>query len=99
MTTPEQWIVFGIFAIIAVGLLFLAALAGAGRFGEMPEPVVDQFIPELPDRPLTPDDLRAAQFGLTLRGYSPQQVDRLLAHAAQQWDADRDDTTRWERTP
>ena len=56
----------------------------------MPEPVVDQFVPELPDRPLTPEDLRTARFGLTLRGYSSQQVDRLLAHAAQQWAADRD---------
>ncbi len=74
---------------LALGVLFLAAVAGAGRLGALPDPVTDEFIPALPERPLTPQDLAGAQFGTVLRGYSPAQVDRLLALAARQWDADR----------
>lgn len=89
MTTPDQWLAFGLFFLLACLVLLGAAFAGAGHFGEMPDPVTDRFIPELPDRPLTPDDLAAAHFATTPWGYSPEQVGRLLAHAAKQWDADR----------
>ncbi len=75
--------------VIAAGVLFLAALAGAGRFGEMPDAVADQFVPELPERGLGPDDLRAARFATVLRGYSPGQVDRLLAAAQRSWEDER----------
>lgn len=89
MTTPEQWIIFGTFAAFAALVLLGAALAGAGRFGEMPPAVVDQFVMQLPDRQLSPTDLTQARFATSLRGYSPEQVDHLLHHAARQWQADR----------
>lgn len=80
--------------VLAAGVLFLAALAGAGRLGEMPDAVVDQFVPELPERGLGPDDLRAARFAITLRGYSPGQVDRLLAAAQRSWLEERNARTQ-----
>ncbi len=93
MTTPDQWLAFGLFGLLACLILLGAAFAGAGRFGELPDPVTDRFVPELPDRPLEPADLSSAHFATVARGYSPEQVDRLLAHAAKQWDADRSATT------
>lgn len=69
---------------LAVGVLFLAAVAGAGAFGEMPEPVVDQFQPSLPMGLLGAEDIRAARFTQTRRGYSPAQVDQLLSRVANQ---------------
>lgn len=95
MTTPDQWLILGVFGAVAVVVLFGAALAGAGRFGELPDAVVDEYLPELPDRPLVPDDLRAARFAVSPRGYSRTQVDRLLARAAAQWDADSDPGASW----
>ncbi len=89
MTTPDQWLIFGAFAVVAALVLFGAALAGAGRFGELPDAVVDEYLPELPDRPLLPADLRSARFAVRARGYSVAQVDRLLVRAAAQWEADR----------
>lgn len=89
MTTPDQWIPFVAAAVVAALILLGAALAGAGRFGEMPPPVSDQFVPEAPDRSVGPDDLRTARFATVFRGYSPAQVDRILARAAEQWAAER----------
>lgn len=89
MTTPQQWLILGVFALIAALVLLGAAIAGSGRFGELPDVVHDQFVPQLPDRPLVPDDLRATQFGFVTRGYSPAQVDRLLQRAADDWDVGR----------
>nr|NLI50699.1 DivIVA domain-containing protein [Propionibacterium sp.] len=85
----------GVFAVMAALVLLGAAFAGAGRFGELPEPVVDEYLPELPDRPLVPDDLRTARFAVRPRGYSRTQVDRLLARAAAQWDADWAPAASW----
>jgi len=71
-----EWFV----AAVVVAGLGVAALAAAGRFGEMrPEPDRDVFAPTLPDdRPLTAADLEQVRFGVTLRGYSMRQVDALL---------------------
>lgn len=85
MTTLDQWLVFGVFAAVAALILLGAAFAGAGRFGELPDPVPDEFLPELPQRALGPSDLASAMFATVARGYSPSQVDRLLARAAEQW--------------
>lgn len=73
----------------AVVILLLAAIAGAGKFGEMPEPVVDFFVRDAPDGVIGPQNLREAMFGMVFRGYSPEQVDRLLAAAAAQWESER----------
>lgn len=72
---------------VAVAVLGLAAVAGTGRFGGMPDAGSDVPGPSFPDGPLTGDDLRGARFGITLRGYSVDQVDSLLARLASQLDA------------
>ena len=67
-------------AIVVVAALGLAAVAAAGRLGEMgAEPVRDTFRQDLPpDRPLTAEDVGRLRFGVTLRGYAMDQVDEVL---------------------
>ncbi len=71
---------------VAVAVLGLAAVAGTGRFGGMPDPVSDVPGPALPDGPLSGDDLRKVRFGVSMRGYSPGQVDAVLSRLADQLD-------------
>ena len=66
-------------AAIAVAALGVAAMAAAGGVGQMSaEPVHDIYRQDLPDAPLTADDLRNLRFGITLRGYAMAQVDDVL---------------------
>ncbi|MCW2811180.1 MAG: DivIVA protein [Friedmanniella sp.] len=77
-------------AVIAVVALGVAAMAAAGRMGQMSdEPVRDTFRPDLPDGPLSAEDLRGVRLGVTLRGYAMDQVDDLIARLATEI-ADRD---------
>jgi DivIVA domain-containing protein len=70
-----EWFV----AVLAVVLLGAAAIAAAGGMGEMSrDPVRDVYRQDLPDRPLTAEDLDGLRFGVTLRGYSMAQVDEIL---------------------
>lgn len=74
-----------VIAVLIALVLLGAALAGVGRFGEMPDAIVDEFAGRSFTGPLTPEDLDAAQFGTTYPGYNRAQVDRLLAEAARSW--------------
>ena len=66
-------------AVIAVAALGVAAMAAAGGMGQMNrEPVYDTYRQDLPDRPLTAQDIRGLRFGITLRGYAMGQVDDVL---------------------
>lgn len=78
-----EWLLW----MVVVVVLGLAAVAGSGRFGSMPDPVYDAPVPQLPDRDLTGDDLRRLQFATVVRGYSMAQVDALLDRLAWQLDA------------
>ena len=72
---PVEWFI----AAIAVAALGVAAMAAAGGVGQMSaEPVHDTYRQDLPDSPLTADDLRNLRFGVTLRGYAMAQVDDVL---------------------
>lgn len=82
-----EWVLWMVVVIVAG----LAAVAGSGRFGSMPEPVRDVPIPQLPDGDLTGDDVRRLQFATVVRGYSMAQVDALLDRLARQLDAASDD--------
>lgn len=75
-----EWFAWGVVVVV----LGLAAVAGSGRFGAMPPPVRDTPAPQLPTGDLGPDDLRRAQFAVTVRGYSMSQVDDLLDRLANQ---------------
>jgi DivIVA domain-containing protein len=66
-------------AVLAIVLLGAAAIAAAGGMGQMSrDPVRDIYRQDLPDRPLTAEDLDGLRFGVTLRGYSMAQVDEIL---------------------
>ena len=70
-------------AALAIVVLGVAAIAAAGGMGEMSrDPIRDTYRQDLPDRPLTADDLAALRFGVTLRGYSMGQVDDILDRLA-----------------
>jgi DivIVA domain-containing protein len=70
-------------AVLAIVILGVAAIAAAGGFGEMSrDPVRDTYRQDLPDRPLTAQDLAGLRFGVTLRGYSMGQVDDILDRLA-----------------
>lgn len=69
---------------LVVVVLAVAAVAGSGRLGEMPPPVHDAPVLDLPAGELTARDLREVQFALTTRGYSTAQVDELLGRLATQ---------------
>ncbi len=72
---PVEWFI----AVIAVAALGVAAMAAAGGMGQMSaEPVHDTYRQDLPDSPLTAEDIRTLRFGITLRGYAMAQVDDVL---------------------
>ncbi|GAA1836743.1 DivIVA domain-containing protein [Microlunatus capsulatus] len=74
-----EWII----AVVAVAALGIAAVAAAGGVGEMSrEPVEDVYRQQLPEGPLSADDVRGARFGTALRGYAMGQVDELLERLA-----------------
>lgn len=77
-----EWLLW----LVVVVILGLAAVAGSGRFGSMPDPVRDVPIPTLPAGDLTGEDLRRLQFATVVRGYSMGQVDALLDRLAWQLD-------------
>lgn len=66
-------------AVIAVAALGVAAMAAAGGMGQMStDPVHDTYRQDLPERPMTGEDIRGLRFGVTLRGYAMGQVDDVL---------------------
>lgn len=67
-------------AVVVVAILGFAAMAAAGRMGEMvPEPFRDTYRQDLAeDRPLQAADLQGLRFAVVLRGYSMCQVDDVL---------------------
>ena len=74
-----EWII----AVVAVAALGIAAVAAAGGVGEMStDPVEDVYRQQLPEGPLSAEDVRGARFGTALRGYAMGQVDELLERLA-----------------
>lgn len=65
----------------ALVVLGLAAMAGTGRFGEMPGPVNDRPRPVLPEVPYGPEYLARLRLPRTTTGYDPGQVDEYLRRA------------------
>ena len=78
---PVEWFI----AAIAVAALGVAAMAAAGGMGQMSaQPVHDTYRQDLPDRPLTAEDISTLRFGITLRGYAMAQVDDVLERLGQE---------------
>src|SRR5918992_5991948 len=79
-------------AVVAVVALGIAAMAAAGGMGQMSrDPVHDTYRQDLPDGPLSPEDIRSLRFGVALRGYAMAQVDDVLDRLAREI-AERDAT-------
>lgn len=77
------------FVALAIVVVAGAVAAMAAGFGTMAgaEPTAAPF-PS--DRELRPGDLLGARFSTAARGYRPDEVDALLARAAQQWERERE---------
>lgn len=71
-----QWVI----VVLVVAVLGVAAVVASGGLGEMRrEPVRDVYRQDLPDRPLTAEDVDALRFATAIRGYAMDQVDDVLA--------------------
>lgn len=71
--------------LVTVGLLGLAALVGAGWFGQMQaEPIRDGYQPPLSPERVTADDLVDIRFATGPLGYDMAQVDELMARIARE---------------
>ncbi len=75
-----EWVI----AALAVVALALAAAASTGWGGGLPNLVDDRVSPELPEGPLSAEDVRGVTFAVVPRGYSMQQVDALLDRLSSQ---------------
>lgn len=69
-------IFFVLLALVAIG--FIAVLA-AGKIGQLQDPVVDRYRPEIPLPPLSVADTENFRFATAVRGYRMQDVDEALA--------------------
>ena len=72
------WVIV-LVAMVAMGI---AAIAGTGRLGEMPEPVTDRPKPLFPDLPFGEDYLSRLRLPVLANGYAVDQVDDLLSACA-----------------
>ncbi|MCL2491035.1 MAG: DivIVA domain-containing protein, partial [Propionibacteriaceae bacterium] len=80
--TPLSWIIVGV-AVVVIGIVILVANR---RMGGMPPVVDDRPGMDLPDTPLTGEDLKGVRFAIVSRGYSMGQVDALLDRLSGQLD-------------
>lgn len=70
-----------VIVVVAIAVLGVAAWAGTGRLGEMPEAVTDRPKPHLPDGPVDAAFLSELSIPLVSTGYNTSQVDaHLRAH-------------------
>ena len=77
-----EWVLW-MFAVLVLGA---GAVVASGRWGSMPGTERDVPHPDLPETPLTGDDLRGLRFAVVTRGYSMDQVDELLDRLSRQLD-------------
>ena len=69
--------------VVAIAVLGVAAWAGTGRLGEMPEPVVDRPKAYIPDGAVDAAFREAVRIPRAVTGYHREQVDDFLAvHAS-----------------
>lgn len=73
------------FVAVAVVVVLGGAAAVAAGVGGGLDPVDRLPGQRLPERDLTPDDLRHLRFELVPRGYRPDEVDALLDRVAAEW--------------
>ena len=65
--------------VVAIAVLGVAAWAGTGRLGEMPETVTDRPKAHIPDGPVDQEFLASVSLPVASTGYRRSQVDYVLA--------------------
>ncbi len=65
--------------VVAVAVLGVAAWAGTGRLGEMPESVTDRPKAHIPDGPVDQEFMETVSLPVASTGYRRSQVDTVLA--------------------
>ena len=73
-----------VFGAVFMVVLALAAWAGTGRLGEMPEPVNDRPKAFIPDLPFGEKFVKQLRLPTVSVGYERTQVDRFVAEAERQ---------------
>ena len=73
-----------VFGAVFMVVLALAAWAGTGRLGEMPEPVNDRPKAFIPDLPFGEKFVRQLRLPTVSVGYEQAQVDQFVAEAERQ---------------
>lgn len=79
-------VVYVVVTLVVAAALFALSVVVFGRSEMLPEVEKGHTITSLPEGPLTGDDLRAVQFGLSARGYTMAEVDWTLEQAAREID-------------
>lgn len=72
-----------VFALVALAVIGTVAVLAAGKIGQLDDPVVDRFRPELPLAPLSATDVAQMRFGTGVRGYRMDDVDDALVRLSE----------------
>ena len=67
------------FVLLALGAVAVIALLAAGKIGQINDPVVDRYRQDLPNAPLSCEDVANLRFATAIRGYRMDDVDEALA--------------------
>ncbi|MFA7266248.1 MAG: DivIVA domain-containing protein [Candidatus Nanopelagicales bacterium] len=71
------------FVLIALAAIGVIAVVAAGKIGQIEDPVIDRYRPEIPLAPLAATDLENLRFGTAARGYRMADVDEAMARLAE----------------
>ncbi|WP_316669859.1 DivIVA domain-containing protein [uncultured Propionibacterium sp.] len=82
-----------VLGILVVGVVVLGLWAARGRLGQLGPQLPDRPGPDLPDGPVSADDLLSVKFAVVTRGYDMEQVDAVLARLSGQLAAAQDAPT------
>lgn len=67
------------FVLLALAVVGVVALLAAGKIGQLNDPVVDRYRPELPNAPLSATDIADIRIATAVRGYRMDDVDDVLS--------------------
>lgn len=68
-------VLFVLLALLAIGVI---AVLVAGKIGQLEDPVIDRYRPEIPLAPLSVTDVESFRFATAVRGYRMEDVDEAL---------------------
>lgn len=71
----DMTIVYVLLILVAVAVV---AMVAAGKIGQLADPVVDRYRPEIPNAPLAASDIAEIRIATSVRGYRMSDVDDVL---------------------